>query len=179
MKMYKFEEYTLIVEESDKELYTTVPENRFVAHLKEIPEGSLYDYGATQEEAIKNLHVQFDTMQNEFHERLLVLPEPDKREKRDYSGRMVVRMPKWLHKQIVLLATEEQISINTFIINRLIKNTSEEKLFKTFCRLQQKLIDELPYKFNWSFTTFKQRQNLSSKIFNMETESPYKIEIQN
>jgi len=144
--MYKFEDYTLIVKETDKELYIEVPENRFIAFLKEIPASSLRDYGPTQEDAIKNLKKEFDVYSEELRDKSIALPAPET--KVDYSGRILLRLPKWLHARIADLASDEEISINSYIVDRLINNSSVEGMFKTFCNLQQRLFEESPYRFN-------------------------------
>jgi antitoxin HicB len=41
------------------------------------------------------------------------IPEPNARE--DYSGKFVVRVPKYLHRELVKTAARENVSLNTFI----------------------------------------------------------------
>jgi len=41
------------------------------------------------------------------------IPEPNTRE--DYSGKFVVRVPKYLHRELVKTAARENVSLNTFI----------------------------------------------------------------
>ena len=171
--MSNFEEYTLVVRETNKEFYSEVPENRFIASLKEISESSLYDYGKTQEEAISNLREQFGYMVKEFQFRSIELPSPQKSGERKFSGRLVVRMPKWLHRRITEFASEEELSINSYIVNRLTNNISTEELYKSFCSNQQKLFDKLRYTFSMRSVRME-RKPKSTPIFNISNYSAEK-----
>jgi predicted HicB family RNase H-like nuclease len=169
-----------VIKETNKDFYKDAPENRFVAHLKEIPEGSLYDYGKTQEEAIQNLHAQFKNMQKEFLNRKLSFPEPERKGLKNYSGRLVLRIPRWLHKCLAEFASDEEISLNSYIMNKLVNTTATEELFKSFCRFQQKLIDELPYKFRLSIVRSEERIINPAKVLKLDQYSKeYKKDYRN
>lgn len=144
MTMYNFENYTLVVYETSKEYHDAVPEHRFVAYLKEIPEASLHEYGSSQENAISNLRVQFDALVNEARERGISLPAPEKRDE-VFSGRIVLRMPPWLHRTIDRLADEEGSSTNSYIVNRLIKTVTIEETVAKLHSEQQSLFRQLRY----------------------------------
>jgi predicted HicB family RNase H-like nuclease len=45
------------------------------------------------------------------------LPEPLHR--RSYSGKLVVRLPKYLHRQLAIEAAEEDVSLNQLISTKL------------------------------------------------------------
>ena len=170
--MSQFEEYTLMVRQTDSELFEAAPEERYVARLKEIPENSLYEYGETQQDAIAKLKIQFDLMREEFQARKLAFPQPEKRPIKQYSGRLVLRMPSWLHERVANNAEAEKASINCYIVDRLIDTTSAEDLYESFCRFQQRTIDQVAYNFNWTFSQCSKRHSLPSNIFKLYSSIP-------
>jgi hypothetical protein len=105
--MYNFENYTLMVYETSKEYYDEVPENRFVAFLKEIGEATLHEYGRTQVEAIDNLRNQFQIFLDEAKNNKFSFPKPEEHDDDSFSGKIVLRMPSWLHRTIDHLANTE------------------------------------------------------------------------
>jgi antitoxin HicB len=42
-------------------------------------------------------------------------PVPEPREEQDYSGKFIVRVPRWLHRQIAERAGQESISLNQYV----------------------------------------------------------------
>lgn len=146
--MYKFENYTLVVHETSSEYYGEIPEHRFLSHLKEIPESSLHAYGCTQEDAIRNLREQFEELAFETESSNATLPAPKVRDLDDYSGRIVLRMPPWLHKLVESLADDEKTSINTYIVNRLIKTSTMEEMCQTFALREEKFLQDLSWTFH-------------------------------
>lgn len=73
--MYKFENYTLIVETSPEEYAVEVPEHKFLAYLREIPEATLHEYGTDRTGAIQNLKEQFDWLQTDFEKQGISFPK--------------------------------------------------------------------------------------------------------
>jgi predicted HicB family RNase H-like nuclease len=144
--MSLFENYTLVVYETSSDYHDEVPEHRFVAYLKEIPEASLHEYGPTQEKAILGLREQFDAMVKEAKERGSRVPEPEKRDDEEFSGRIVLRMPPWLHRQIDRLADEESLSTNSYIVNRLIRTVTLEEVIFCVRSSQEDFVRQLGYK---------------------------------
>lgn len=143
--MYSFENYTLVVYETPKDFHTELPARRFVALLKEIPEPSLHEYGSTQEEAIGNLAEEFGAYQEECKAKGIALPSPETQQE-EFSGRIVLRMPPWLHKDVAQKSAADGISINSFICNDLIKTTTIDKLAEALNRKHADLITRLSYR---------------------------------
>jgi len=143
--MYSFEEYTLTVYGTPKEYHTDVPKHRFVAYLKEIPEATLHEYGSTQEQAIKNLRKQFSALKEDCKRQGINLPEPICKDLSKFSGRIVLRMPSWLHYNILLMAREEELSINSYIVNHLIKETTIQSVSEKIQEAQMQCLHELKY----------------------------------
>jgi|SRR2546422_9667334 len=129
--MYSFEDYTLIIYEVSEELYSAIPERRFVAFLREIPEPSLHSYGGTQLDALRNLKTQFEALKRELKEANKELPPPQSRDSEVYSGRLLLRLTTQLHRRIKESAEEEGISINSYIVNRLIETTTIDAVAKS------------------------------------------------
>lgn len=143
--MHNFEDYTLIIYETAKAYHSDVPEHRFVAYLLEIPEASLHEYGPTQEDAIRNLREGFTSFQKECEERNVTLPSPRRRDKEEFSGRIVLRMPSWLHQAINEFAAHEASSINSYLVNRLIKTVTIEEMVEKFYERQTTFFRQLSY----------------------------------
>ena len=143
--MYSFENYTLIVYETSKEYHGEVPDNRFVAYLKEIPEASLHEYGPTQEKVIAGLREQFEAFVKEAKEKGIPIPGPEKRDEEEFSGRIVLRMPPWLHRTIDRLADDEGSSTNSYIVNRLIRTVTMEEVVLRVKTNQETLFRQLRY----------------------------------
>jgi len=143
--MYNFENYTLVVYETSKDYHNEVPDHRFVAYLREIPEATLHEYGATQEKAIASLREQFEFFAEEAKGKGLTIPEPERRDEEEFSGRIVLRMPPWLHRQIDYFADEEGLSTNSYIVNRLIRTVTMEEVVLRVKTNQENLFRQLRY----------------------------------
>jgi predicted HicB family RNase H-like nuclease len=143
--MYSFENYTLVIYETSKEYYTEVPENRFIAFLKEIPEASLHEYGDTQLKAIENLRSRFKSFLEEAKKNNCSLPRPEERDDVTFSGKIVLRMPSWLHRTIDHLADAERLSTNSYIVQRLIRTVTIEEIFSCLQENEEKLISQIKY----------------------------------
>lgn len=78
--------------------------------------------GETREEALADLEEnrkdRFEWYIKEGYE----IPEPEKDE-HDYSGRFVVRMPKFLHRNLALNAQKNNISLNQYVCTLLSMNS--------------------------------------------------------
>ncbi len=88
------------------------PEGGYVAWIKELP-GCL-TYGETLEEVLKMLDEAKELYIETAIKRGKKLPEP--MAERNFSGRLLLRLPPSLHKKLVELAQEEGISLNSFIL---------------------------------------------------------------
>jgi predicted RNase H-like HicB family nuclease len=157
--MFSFEEYTLVIYETSKDYYADVPEHRFVAYLLEIPETSLHAYGDSRENALNNLNEQFQQLAVEAAKSNVNLPEPHKRDLQQFSGKIVLRMPPWLHQAVVERAEHDGSSLNTYVVNRLVKATTMEEMVERLCQEQASLINQLSYKFEM----YQERTKLTKK----------------
>lgn len=90
-------------------------DDAFIGRVLEFP--SLAAHGSTQAKALSEIRsvVQhaFEDLQDSGEE----VPEP--LNKRRYSGKLNVRLPKYLHRQLAIEAAEEGVSLNQLISTKL------------------------------------------------------------
>lgn len=83
----------------------------FVARVAEFP--SLAAHGETQEEAMREIRNVVEFVLNDLKESNEPIPEPFG--KRPFSGRLVLRMPEYMHRQLALEAMRQGISLNQLL----------------------------------------------------------------
>lgn len=83
----------------------------FVARVAEFP--SLSAHGDTQEEAMREIKSVVGFVLNDLQENSEPIPEPFG--KRSFSGRLVLRMPEYMHRQLALEAMQQGISLNQLL----------------------------------------------------------------
>lgn len=83
----------------------------FVARVAEFP--SLAAHGDTQEEALREIKDVIRFVLNDLKESSEPIPEPFG--KRSFSGRLVLRMPEYMHRQLALEAMQQGISLNQLL----------------------------------------------------------------
>ena len=88
----------------------------FSASIPQLGRCSLLADGETIEEALKNLEQIKRERFSEYIEEGLIIPEPEKDEQA-YSGKFVVRIPKYLHRELALTAKHNDVSLNQFIVS--------------------------------------------------------------
>ena len=99
---------------AEQYLYTvgwSEEDNAFVARIAEFP--SLAAHGATQEEALREIRDVVNFVLNDLKEADEPIPEPFG--KRSFSGRLVLRMPEYMHRQLALEAMQQGISLNQLL----------------------------------------------------------------
>lgn len=93
----------------------------FYTEVEEIP--GCWSEGSTVDEAYVNIKLAMKLWLENAIERNLPIPLPRAEEKK-FSGRIMVRMPKEFHKNLVERAEKEKISLNQFIVYLLSSNFS-------------------------------------------------------
>lgn len=83
----------------------------FVARVAEFP--SLAAHGDTQEEALREIKDVVSFVLNDLKESDESIPEPFG--KRSYSGKLVLRMPEYMHRQLALEALQQGVSLNQLL----------------------------------------------------------------
>ncbi len=83
----------------------------FVARVAEFP--SLAAHGDTQEEAMREIKEVVNFVISDLKENSEPIPEPFG--KRSFSGRLVLRMPEYMHRQLALEALQQGVSLNQLL----------------------------------------------------------------
>ncbi len=83
----------------------------FVARVAEFP--SLAAHGDTQEEAMGEIKNVVEFVLNDLKESGEPVPEPFG--KRSFSGKLVLRMPEYMHRQLTIEAMQQGISLNQLL----------------------------------------------------------------
>ena len=86
-------------------------DQNYVALCPEFPD--LSGLGETPEEAIAELRVALDLAIEVYEAEGWPLPEPHQNQ---YSGKVLVRMPKSMHARLVQQAETEGVSLNTHVV---------------------------------------------------------------
>jgi len=58
------------------------------------------------------------------------IPMPEVMEEEKYSGRILVRLPKYLHRELIENAKKEGVSLNTYIVSLLSKENAKSELIR-------------------------------------------------
>ena len=90
-------------------------EGDYIVEVQELP-GCVAD-GKTPNEAFENLREAMKSWLASRMEARLEVPEP--RAEEDYSGRILVRMAKFLHRRLVAQSALEGVSLNHYIVTLL------------------------------------------------------------
>jgi len=106
------EEYLYSVGWSDED-------NAFIARIAEFP--SLAAHGETQEKALSEVKSVLKFVLADLKTNKEAIPEPFGR--KSYSGRLVLRMPKDLHRQLAVEADQQGVSLN-YLLNRKLEATA-------------------------------------------------------
>lgn len=102
LKYYLKLDYTIRLKQNE--------DGSFFAEIEELP-GCMSE-GDTKEEAFKMIEDAKKAWIEVALKRKINVPEPEKDE---FSGKLNVRMPKFLHRKLSYKAREEGISLNTLI----------------------------------------------------------------
>ncbi len=86
-------------------------DNAFIARVAEFP--SLAAHGDTQEVALGEIKNVVKFVISDLKKSKEAIPEPFGR--RSYSGRLVLRMPEYLHRQLAVEATYQGVSLNQLL----------------------------------------------------------------
>jgi predicted HicB family RNase H-like nuclease len=86
------------------------------ATVRELPD--VAEFAETREEAIDLALDSIETLKQAAKEEGKEFPEPLEEEE-EYSGRVTLRLPKSLHREIAMQAQLEDVSLNTYIVTAL------------------------------------------------------------
>jgi len=102
----------------------------FYAEVEEIP--GCFSEGNTVEEAYANMKDAMRLWMENAIERNIQIPVPKNEEEREFSGRIMLRMPKELHKSLTKSADNDGISLNQFIVFLLSTNFAIQSIKQPF-----------------------------------------------
>ena len=98
--------------------------NYFVARVVELPD--LFMTGSTREEAIAGLEAVKKDWIIEYLKLGNKMPRPLK--SRSYSGKVIVRMPPFLHEALTRLAETEGVSFNQYMVTALARSAGRDEV---------------------------------------------------
>jgi predicted RNase H-like HicB family nuclease len=137
------------IEEILKKPYSKIfivnDDNSYSAEIMEF--SGCYSQGETIEEAMSNLNEMAEEWIEASLERGQNIPEPEINQ--GYSGRIVLRMPKGLHRRAARMAEREGVSLNQYLVTSVASRVGAED----FCgrlahRFEQRMISSM-YDIRW------------------------------
>lgn len=136
-------------------------------YFVEVPDlpGCMAD-GDTLEEALDNIKKAIETWIAAAKETGRPIPEPKYYTDEDhYSGKLLVRMPKELHKELARTAQEQGVSINQLIVYYLAKSVASNEISITLSSGDSIVIEALTQiqKRLWSEVSDSQLEDLLRK----------------
>jgi predicted HicB family RNase H-like nuclease len=118
-----------------------IPENEgggYMARLPQFGELGIVGDGDTLQEALADLAENQKERFEQYLEEGLKIPEPEV-EDDEYSGRFVVRIPKFLHRELAQSAKKNDISLNQYVCTLLAMNFQSDRLTVTVEGMQMEL----------------------------------------
>jgi len=113
-----------------------VDNNGFHAEILEFP--GCFAQGATLDEAYENLEKAAESWIETCLAHHQEIPEPSS--SLTYSGRIVLRLPRGVHKRAAQLAERDRTSLNTYLISAVSQKIGAEDLYDILTeRLEQRL----------------------------------------
>ena len=108
MQRQRSDTYTFREEWSDED-------GVYIARCLELP--SIAAHGDTPEAALKELRSVVAVVVEDMAKQGEKIPEP--LSTRPYSGRLVLRIPKEVHRALTIQAAEEGVSLNQYLVSKL------------------------------------------------------------
>ena len=118
-----------------------IPENKGGGYEASIPELGRYAVcadGDTVEGALQSLEAIKRERLSAYLEEGYTIPEPELDEE-VHSGKFVLRIPKYLHRELARRAKENGVSLNQFISSLLSRELLREKLESELAEVKQEL----------------------------------------
>lgn len=109
------------------------PEVGYVVEIKDLP--GCMTQGVTIDEAMSNIEEARELWIEAVYEKGNDIPLPST--ENQYSGRVLLRMPRYLHQQLVENAEREEVSFNQYVVSLL----SERNAFRDIANINKQLDD--------------------------------------
>jgi len=100
------------------------PEGGFLASIPDLP--GCYSFGETKEEAITKLDESKNLWLESYYEAHGDAPEPSREQ--EFSGRFLLRLPKYLHQRLHEDARAEGVSLNQYILSLLAEGSARSEM---------------------------------------------------
>ena len=110
-----------------------------IASIPQLGRYALCADGETVEEALLNLEEIKKERFSDYLNSGIIIPGPD-REEEEYSGKFVVRLPKYLHRELALTAKLNDVSLNQFIVSVLASGVENLRPSAKFEGLEAELL---------------------------------------
>lgn len=110
----------------------------YLARLPQFGTLGIVGDGDTIEEALANLLENKKDRFQQYIEEGLKIAEPET-ESSDYSGRFVVRLPKFLHRELTQSAQKNGVSLNQYVCVLLAMNFQSDRMAKTLSGVQKEI----------------------------------------
>lgn len=110
----------------------------YLARLPQFGRLGIVGDGETPEEALRELEAAKRERFAEYLAEGRAIPEPETEEE-DFSGRFVVRLPKFLHRELVSTARRNEVSLNQYVVTLLTVNWRDDKIGGRLERLESEL----------------------------------------
>lgn len=110
--MYQAEQYTISVRRENHD-----GENYYVGRAEEFPD--ITKFADSAEEARNLVLDTIQTAMMMYQQQARPFPAPKHFISDDYSGRITLRIPKSLHRNLAQLAEQDNISLNTLLVSML------------------------------------------------------------
>jgi predicted HicB family RNase H-like nuclease len=101
------------LQKAEQYLYSVGWSEEDEAFIARVAEFSLAAHGDTQEEAMSEIKSVVEFVLKDLSESNEPIPEPFG--KRSFSGKLVLRMPEYMHRQLALEAMRQGISLNQLL----------------------------------------------------------------
>lgn len=109
-----------------------IPENEgggYMARLPQFGKLGIVGDGETKAEALADLEENQKDRFEQFLEEGLSIPEPEpEADRQDYSGRFVLRVPKFLHRELAQSARKNSVSLNQYVCALLAMNFQADRM---------------------------------------------------
>jgi predicted HicB family RNase H-like nuclease len=122
----------------------------YEARIPQLGKAAFIGYGETVEEALAHLEVVKRDLFESYLKDGVPIPEPEKEEGR-YSGRILLRVPIYLHKELSELARKEDISLNQLLNHLIERGLAYIHYKKRFVEVSQEVIQTLNQWYKPSF----------------------------
>jgi predicted RNase H-like HicB family nuclease len=96
----------------------------YVVEVDDLP--GCMSHGSTPDEAFQNLEEAKRAWMESRVAAGLQIPEP--RQTEEYSGRILLRMPRWLHRRLAVQARVEGVSLNQHVVSLLSDTSARQEL---------------------------------------------------